>query len=369
MSVFLFGSGGEGRDADQRLLPIGRALQKKGLSPFLAVPAAGPLRKAVDEAKLPAVPVDFDGRLGLLARFRLSSAMKRRAAVLAHFHDLRSLDVCSGAVAAAKVPVRVLSWSGELSAGSPLKEARGIDAVIAASDGVKSVLVRSGLPENLIEVVPPGIDFSAFDAPRERDFLRRKFSFADDDFVVGVVAHLDDANGLRHLFEAAKTIHYHARKVRFVILGEGSLRLESDGGAQAPAHAHEDRDVAYFMGYRDETPRALGSLDAFVLSTHLEGLSGPLLDAMAGGLPVVASQIGSVPQIVIHRETGLLVPPRDAKALAESVLKLILDKALAARLGTAGAEAVREKFSIEAMALRTVALYERLASRKGVRLA
>ena len=89
---------------------------------------------------------------------------------------------------------------------------------------------------------------------------------------------------------------------------------------------------------------------------------------MASRVPVVAAEVGGVPEVLVHRETGLLAHPRDPRSLAEAVLKLYLDRNLAARLAQKGQEAVRDKYSAEAMARRTIAVYERLARRKGVKL-
>ncbi len=88
------------------------------------------------------------------------------------------------------------------------------------------------------------------------------------------------------------------------------------------------------------------------------------MDAMASRLPIVATQAGGIPEVVIHRETGLLVPPRDPQTLAQAILKLYLDKALASRLAQRGFEVVHQKFSAEAMAQRIIHIYERLAHRR-----
>lgn len=107
----------------------------------------------------------------------------------------------------------------------------------------------------------------------------------------------------------------------------------------------------------------------FAVFSHLEGLSGPLLQAMARGLPVAAAEVGSTREIIVHRETGLLVPPRKPKAMAEAFLKVHLDRVLAARLAERGRESILEKHSVESMARRIVAVYELKAHRKGIKLA
>jgi glycosyltransferase involved in cell wall biosynthesis len=106
----------------------------------------------------------------------------------------------------------------------------------------------------------------------------------------------------------------------------------------------------------------------FAVFSHMEGLSGLLLQAMARGLPVVAAEVGSIQEIIVHRETGLLVPPRKPKALADAFLKVHLDPKLAARLAERGRDAVLEKFSVESMARRIVGVYELKAHRKGIKL-
>ena len=178
------------------------------------------------------------------------------------------------------------------------------------------------------------------------------------------MAHLEDHKGHRFLIEAAKIVREQAPHVRIIIVGEGSLRMELD---QQARNLHVD-DIVYFLGFRDDVPRVLASLDLFVLSSHMEGLGSSLMDAMASRLPVVATQTGGIPEVVVHRETGLLVPPRDPQSLAQAILKLYLDKGQAARLAQRGFEVVQEKFSAEAMARKNIAVYERLAARKGITL-
>jgi len=268
----------------------------------------------------------------------------------------------------AKVPLRVISRRVDF----PLKKnyfsrkkyLRHIDAVIAISEGVKKVLVESGLPAERIEVIPSGIDFTPYKEALASDHLRREFAFAEDDFLVGIVAHLADHKGHKYLIRAAKILKEHTSKIKIIIVGEGPLRMEltkeaKDSGVD---------DFVFFLGFREDVPRILSSLDLFVLSSYLEGLGTSIMDAMACHLPVVATRTGGIPEVVTHGETGLLVPPRNPSSLARAILKLYKDRELTARLGERGYRVVHKKFSSEAMADNVAALYARLARKKGLKI-
>ncbi len=218
------------------------------------------------------------------------------------------------------------------------------------------------MPAEKIAVIPSGIDFSVFDEIKDRNFLQREFGFADDDFLVGIVAALEDHKGHAYLFQATKIIREHSPKIKLIVVGTGSLRLE----LESQVHQLGIEDIVFFLGFREDVPRILASLDLFVLSSHLEGLGSSLLDAMASRLPVVATRAGGIPEIVRHGETGLLVPPKDPEALAKAIIELYHDRNLANYLAEKGREYVRRHFSAEAMADRVVDLYFKIARKKGV---
>ena len=368
LSLFHIDAGKEWRGGQRQSFYLVRELHKKGLSVVFVVQPDSPLHQKAAEAELPVFPLKMGSEASLVAAFRLAREMRRRRCRLAHFHDAHGAAVGGRAAAWAKVPLRIIhrrvDFPVKKNAVSKRKYTRNVDAIIAISEGVKKVLVECGVPASLVEVITSGIDFSPFEEAGSRDFLRREFSFAPDDYLAGIVAALEDHKGHAYLFQATKILKEKAPGIRLVVVGAGSLEMELHGQVRDLGV----EDIVYFLGFRDDVPRILASLDLFVLSSHLEGLGSSLLDAMASRLPVVATQTGGIPEVVIHGETGLLVPPKDPEALAEAILKLYRDRELAGRLARQGYEFVHTRFSAAAMADKVLALYESLAARKGIKL-
>ncbi|MGB8953578.1 MAG: glycosyltransferase family 4 protein [Candidatus Aminicenantales bacterium] len=368
MSIFQIDTGCEWRGGQRQSFFLARELKKQGYAFQFIVQPESPLFQKASECGLPILPLRIKSELDLLAAFRLGLLMKRRGCRLAHFHDAHAVAVGSMACSLARVPIRVISRRVDF----PLKKnfisrrkyTKNIDAIIAISEGVKQVLVQGGIASERVEVIPSGIDFTPFEEVATRDFLRREFAVAPDDFLVGIVAHLEDHKGHRYLIEATRILKEHTPKIKLIIVGKGSLRME----LTKQVKRLQVEDLVFFLGFREDIPQILASLDVFVLSSYLEGMGSSLLDAMASRLPVVATRVGGIPEVVLHGKTGLLVSTRNPAALAQAILKLYNDRRLARKLGEEGYEVVHRKYSAAAMAGRVIELYEKLASKKGVQL-
>lgn len=364
MSLFQIDAGKEWRGGQRQVLFLARALKARGRSFRLVCPPGSPLHDKAAAEGLPVLPLRMKGEFDLPAVLKLAWVMRKHGCRLAHFHDAHGVAVGKAAAALAKVPIRVISRRVDFPIKSLRKYVKGIDAVIAISDEIKKILVKDGIPSKLIEVIPSGIDFAAFRDVTDRDFLRRELHFRPDDFLVGIVAQLEDHKGHRYLLDATRIIKEETPRIKLIVVGSGSLEMELTRQVQDLGV----KDLVFFLGFREDVPRILASLDLFVLSSHMEGLGSSIMDAMAAKLPVVATRAGGIPEVVVHRETGLLVQPRSPSALAEAVLKLYKDRKLAAALGEKGFQVVHEKFSAESMAERIIQIYERIAARKGIRI-
>jgi glycosyltransferase involved in cell wall biosynthesis len=368
LSLFHIDAGKEWRGGQRQSLLLVKELKRRQWPVFFVVQPKSPLHINASDAFLPVIPLKIRSEFDILAIFRLAFLMRSKKCRLAHFHDAHSAAVGSAAASWAKVPLRVISRRVDFPLKKNLfsrrKYSNKINAVVAISEGVREVLLDGGLPAGRVEVIPSGIDFTPYKKALSSDYLRREFGFAGDDYLVGMVAHLADHKGHKYLIRAAKILKRQTPKIKVIIVGEGPLRIEltkeaRDSGVE---------DLVFFLGFRKDVPQILSSLDVFVLSSYLEGLGSSIMDAMACRLPVVATRTGGIPEVVIHRKTGLLVPPRNPSALAKAILRLYNDRDLASRLGEEGYRVVHRRFSAEAMADRMVSLYERLALEKGMEL-
>lgn len=368
MSIFLIDAGREWRESQRQVLYIARELRKKRLPAHIVAEPGGDLFRKASEEGLAAIALRMHGRLGFIVKRSLARHMRAKACKLAHVHETFGAGLGLAAAAAAEVPIRILSRPADSSPLEGKLPLASIDAVIAGSDGVRSILARGGIAQDRIEVVPPGLDFSRFTTEPRGDFVRGELGFGPEDFLVGAILPLEDERGLRSLLDAAGLARAQSSKVKVVVLGEGSLRL-GEGAPDAPEPAPPAEGIHYFLGVWKNAPKILASLDMFVVFSHLDGLQGFLIEAMAAGLPVAAADVGTSRDLITHRESGLLVPARNARALADAIVKIHFDKNLAARLAAGGREAVLEKYSAEAMARRIIGVYEFRAHRKGIKLA
>ena len=147
-----------------------------------------------------------------------------------------------------------------------------------------------------------------------------------------------------------------------VIIGDGPERTALETLADDLGVA----DRIHWAGHRRDVPALLPAFDLYIQPSLHEGMPNTILEAMAAGLPVVATAVGGTPEVVVDGVTGLLVPPRDSNALVEAMAMLLSDQNLRYRMGRAGQERVKGQFSLERMVRQTQALYERLLKIRGV---
>ncbi len=205
-------------------------------------------------------------------------------------------------------------------------------------------------PESVL-VLENGVDLDRF-----LDILPLAAHPATAEPRVGVVANLRPVKGLDVFVRAAAEIHVRHRRAVFTVAGEGELReaLERQAAAEGLAE--------HFMlrGSVADVPAFLADLDVAVLCSHAEGMSNALLEYMAAGRAIVATAVGAAPELIEHGIHGLLVPPGDARKLAEAIERLLIDRQLGQRLGESARRRARERYGREAMVRRFEDFYQGL---------
>src|SRR5438034_1374429 len=192
------------------------------------------------------------------------------------------------------------------------------DLIIAVSKRMAETLKDSGYAPTPVTHIHNGVDPRKVRATRTGDAVRRELGIGPRALLVGTAGRLSHVKGHRYFLRAAQRILETEGDARFLIVGDGPLRHELLASA---AHLRVE-GACLLLGPRTDIYDLIAAMDIFVLPSLDEGIPMVILEAMALGTPVVATAVGGVPEVIRHRETGLLVAPRDERALAEACLEL-----------------------------------------------
>lgn len=229
--------------------------------------------------------------------------------------------------------------------------------VISVSNATARWLVeKRGLSEKQITVIPYGVNLALYQQGKNPQ-LRAELGLSQDALVVGVVARLHPQKGHCYLIEAAQKICRQHPNAQFVFAGDGKLRTALE---KQVADAGLTKQFN-FLGFRSDVKDLLRTFDLFVLPSLYEGLPNVILEAMACGLPVVATSVDGTVELVDDGETGFLVPPEQPDALAEKIQQVLSDDALRQKFGQTGRKKVETQYSLELQVSRFQELYEKYA--------
>ena len=190
--------------------------------------------------------------------------------------------------------------------------------------------------------------------------MRQKLGFNIDDLLIGHVANFRTPKGHRYLIEAAAKVVAQCHSAKFLLVGEGTGELREQAKKQIAESGLEDN--VHLLGFRKDVPDLLKCFDIFVLSSISEGLPLSVVEAMGAGLPIVATDVGGLPELVDDGKNGFLVPTRDSEKLADALLTLLRDNDLRDKMGKASREIADQKFSIDNMISHYQGLYREILS-------
>jgi len=307
--------------------------------------------------RLPALGREIRGWPDAVALVQLTRLIRRVRPHIVHTHTAKAGALGRLAAWLAGVPVIVHTYHGHVFHGyfSPAKTrlflaierwlARRTDRLLAVSETVRSELLSLGIgtPEKLV-VVPLGLDLEPFaGAGVLHGQLRGELGLGEDALLVGIVARLVPIKAHEVFLATAAEVGRRLPRSRFLVIGDGARRAELETLAGRLGLG----DRVRFLGWRRDLDRIYADLDLVALTSRNEGSPVSLIEAMAAGRPVVATQVGGVPDLIDDGVNGCLVPPDDPEALAEAMVTLLADPDRRQAMGQAGRKRVIPAFSAE----------------------
>lgn len=361
--LHLIETGGPG-GAEHVFLELASRLRLEPLRNLAVVGRDGWLADRLRERGLAPIVISAQGSLNLRYLRRLVSLIKEHDARLVVAHLFGAAIYASLASLLTRVPtISILHGQSDISGSERFITAkrwllaRGSAATVFVSSALQNDLQpHLKFPPQRSVVIENGIDLSRYRDDGLSAGLRAALSLPPSAVLIGAIGNLRRAKGYETLLQAAQLVCGAHPDIHFVIAGDTNGGLLPELERLRAELALSDR--VHFLGLRSDVPAVLADLDLYVLSSYTEGFSLALVEAMASGLPVIATRSGGPERIIDADRTGLLVAPRDPQSLAARIQHLLADEALRKQLGAAAKEAVTQRFSSE----RMVSDYHRLAA-------
>jgi glycosyltransferase involved in cell wall biosynthesis len=346
---------------EAQVLGLTTYLHRGGHQSVVAGDPYGLLLARLSEHGLPRYPLRVRNHLDLLAGFRLRRLVQAGGYQIVHFHTARAhaLSPWLRGLPAKRLVTRRMDYPIFRGRRTRLLYEQSVDIVIAISQSVEAALLAGGVPSARIRRIPSGIETTRY-LPNEhvRRQIRATLGIEPHEHIVLTVGALTERKGHGLLFSAAYMLQEQGIRLRYVICGEGSLRASLESQVRTLGL----QDVVHFMGFTPDIPRYLAAADILVHVPSWEGLGVAVIEALAAGLPVIASRVGGIPDLIDDQVTGLLVPPQDAAALAVAIERLVHNPQWAKTLGTKGQAFVQAQFDVSVMAQANESLYNELLS-------
>jgi glycosyltransferase involved in cell wall biosynthesis len=290
---------------------------------------------------------------------------------IVHSHMFWSSLFASPIAWACRVPVLLETLHGTEAWRKGWKASNTIDRaanrfvskhVAVCESDARFLREKKGVPASKIEIIHNGIDpLRAKVSAEARKTLRRAIGATETDCVLITVARFHKGKGHCVLFEAMQRLVVQHPQTKLMLLGEGTEQSEMQSLCKTLGIA----DKIHFLGYQSNVTEWLSAAEISVLPTFYEGLPLTILEAMAAGLPTVASNVGGIPDAIGHLVSGLLVPAGDPQRLAEAISSLLGDPAERRRMGTEARNAVLQRFTLERQVQMTEKMYLELLNGSG----
>ena len=309
----------------------------------------------------------FRGANALRQQLRLARDVRRERIDIVHTYSFYG-NVFAVPPARATAPAVVASIRDRGLYLSPMQLrvqrwiCRLASRVLVNATAVKQWLVNDGFPASRITVIPNGVDLSRFNGGANPLDVRRSLGVPDQTPLVGVVSRLHRLKGIEDFLDASAMVASRHPSARFLVIGQPSPVDNVAYLEELIARARQlgIGDRVTFTGLRSDVPALLSALNVSVMPSLNEALSNVLLESMAAGAPVVATDVGGTTEALRDGHSGLLIPPSDPAAMALAIDRLLSNPSLARSFGQSAKHVIAETFSLDRMVAATAEVYEGL---------
>jgi len=312
------------------------------------------------------IPVDIKGYLNIHALTELYKIFRTGSFDIIHAHYSKDLWSVVPALYFAKSRAGLI-LTKHIGTQKPKRDFlhkkiyNRVDAVIAISKVIeKNILDTHPLVSDKVVLIPNGIDTEKFKPGTSYD-LRKKYGIHRKNFVIGIAGRLSWWKGYREFLLMARDVIRQNQDVMFLAVGGATIGEEKEAEdikKLCTSLGIDDRVI--FTGFQHDTAQFYRAMDLFVYPAYAEAFGLVIIEAMASGLPVVASDSDGIPEIVINGETGILVPPRDYKKLTDTVLSLLQESKKIGKFKNNARNRVENYFSSDMMISNIENIYEKI---------
>jgi glycosyltransferase involved in cell wall biosynthesis len=354
---------------ENQLSIILRKYDKKKFCPFVcSLSDKGEIGKEIEDSGIEVIPLNkLKHRFDWTIVKDIYNLIKERDIKIVRTHQYHANLYGRLAAWLAKVPCIVASVHNVYTIDRKLHRrminkflARFTDKVIAVSETVKKdVLTYDGLSEDRVRVIYNGIDTDRF-SNLNGSLIRSKLGISSEAPVIGTVGRLTLQKGQKYLIDAVSALKEKISQILLLIVGDGPMRGELENHIKVLG---ADKNII-LLGTRRDIPQLLSAMDIFVLPSIWEGLGTALIEAMAAGKAIIATDIPPIREIINTEKIGILVPARDSKAMASSIELLLNDKTLAETFCKSARERAFSDFNMTNTVDKYTNLYEDILSNK-----
>lgn len=346
--------------AENMLISLVKNLDRSRYRSFVCLLRDGWLKTQLERLGIETIVVPQHCSLDVLWLFRNYRLLKHRSIHVMHAHEFAMNVYGSFLSSVTGIPIVAtvhgknyfwVKWRRRLAYRFVARQS----VMVGVSEDLKQFLTqRAAIHPDKVRIVHNGVDLYRYAESDRPNTIRKELEINDNQPVIGTVGNLYAVKGQTYLLRACVVVARAFPDFMLLVAGRG----DQLGALEEEARGLGILRNVRFLGFREDIPCLLQAMDVFVLPSFSEGLPLSILEAMALGKPVVASNVGGIPEVVKDGMTGYLVPPKDPEALAEKILLLLHHPQLAADLGRSGRKRVQEAFSLEQMIQEYQSLYE-----------